>query len=492
MLQLKLKTTIIYTILGFLPLSFSLIFTPIYTKYLSIEDYGLLNLFNVISSILIPFFGLGIDQAAGFLYWDYSKDKKKLSEFMSTTISLIFIIAIVIFLLGILFGQSIVKMFVKNGNQFNLWPFLLLSLAYSFFMILSRILLYYYRNEGDIKKYALLNVSSLILITSGSIIAIIILKNGAEGAVEGRTIGFCGIIFAFVLYEIKKIGMFYNKGIANLLLKMGKALFFSTLIGTLAYVADRLIIEQLGTLEMLGIYGFAVTVASLIEILLSALGNSFIPIVYKNILEETEENIKNTRFQLFIFIYLLIAAIVLITSIITPFIKFFISSNFYQSIQYIPMLCLSFIPRGFAQIFSLKLYKKKKTTYLLYLNISYLISILILGPIFYHFFGIKGVVLSVFTTSLINMLLSIIVSRKIDNLNFMFSKLYMFFSIISASIFALWLIPNNWHFHSLFYACPLIVFIVFSFVIHKEECLKMKEYIISIFSNSYARKTNNL
>jgi O-antigen/teichoic acid export membrane protein len=492
LLQLKLKTTIIYTILGFLPLSFSLIFTPVYTKYLSREDYGLLNLFNVISGLLIPFFGLGIDQAAGFLYWDYSKDKKKLAEFMSTTISLIFLIAIIILLFGILFGESIINTFVKNGSQFSLWPFLILALVYPFFMILSRILLYYYRNEGDIKKYAALNLSTLILITAGSIVGVITLNKGAAGAVEGRTIGFCGIIFIFILYEIKKIGLNYNKSIAKLLLVMGGPLFLSTLIGTLAYVADRLIIEQLGTLEMLGVYGFAATIASVVEILMSALGNSFIPVIYKSILEEDEAYYKKTRFQLFIFIYSIIAVVVLITAVITPFVKLFISSNFYESIQYIPMLCISFIPRVFAQIFSLKLYKKKKSTYLLFLNIGYLISISLFGPIFYHFFGIKGIVLSVFITGLINMLLSFLISQKIDDFNFKFTKLYVFFSIISASTLALWLVQPGWHFHYLFYTFPLIMFIVFSLLIHKEECLEIKKYIISLYYNLFEKQLNKL
>ncbi len=477
MFQLKLKNTAIYTILGFLPLSFSLIFTPIYTQYLSKEDYGLLNLFTIISGLLIPFFGLGIDQAFGFLYWDYNKDKKKFSELVSTTLSLVFLIGLIFTCLGFLFGPWLIRTFVKNGAHFTVWPFLTLSLIYPFFMITNRVLLYYYRNEENIKKYAFLNLSSLLLITTGSVIGVIALNKGSEGAVEGRTIGFCIIILAFIIYEIKKIGIVFNTSIAKPLLKLGGPLFISTLVGSLAYVFDRIVIEQFGTLEMLGVYGFSVTIASVIEILLAALSNSFVPTIYKTILEEDETQYENTHFQLFIFVYAIIAVVVLIIAVITPFITLFISTNFIDSIQYIPLLCLSFIPRCFTQIFSLKFYKRKKTTYVLLLNITYLLSILILGIFFYNFLGIKGVAFSVFLTGLINMFSAYQLSKRIDPFHFRFKKLYLFFLIISISVLSLYIIPQTTPYLSLFYLLPLIVFIVASILILKKECLQIKEYL---------------
>gem|GEM_PF-2177486 len=491
MVQLKLKNTIIYTVLGFLPLSFSLIFTPVYTQYLSKTDYGLLNLFTIISGILIPFFGLGIDQVAGFLYWDYSKDKKKLAEFMSTTICLLFLVALVIFLVGFLFGPMLINNFVKNGAHFTTWPYLTLALVYPFFMIINRVLLYYYRNEGDIKKYATLNISTLLLITTGSVLGVVTFNKGAEGAIEGRTIGFCGIILFFVFYELKKIGLTYNKDIAKPLIKMGGPLFLSTLIGALAYIGDRVIIEQSGTLEMLGIYGFSVTIASVIEILMAALSNSFTPGIYKTILEENKAEYKNTRFQLFILIYLIIALVVFITAIIVPFMKLFISPNFFEAVQYIPLLCLAFVPRVFTQLFSLKFYKLKKTSYMLYLNIAYLISIMGFGLVFYNFFGLKGVAFSVFVTGLINILSAYGVSIKLDSFNFNFGKVYLIFLLITFSILSIYIIPQTSQSQPIIYLIPLCVFIIASLIIARKECLMVKEYFTQSVQKFLKKESTN-
>ncbi len=477
MFKLNLKNTFIYTVLGFLPLSFSLIFTPFYTQYLSKSDYGLLNLFNIISGIMVPFLGLGIDQAAGFLYWDYSKNKKDLAAFMSTTICLICIIALVILSAGFLLGPWFIRTFVKDAVHFTLWPYLSLCLIYPFFMTLSRILLYYYRNEGNIKKYAFLNVSTLLLVTAGSVLGVIIFEKGSEGAVEGRTIGFCAIVFLFILFELKKTGLLFRKKIALPMIKMGGPLFISTLIGSLAYVGDRLIVEEFGTLEMLGIYGFSVTIASVVEILMAALGNSFTPGIYKTILEENENDYKNTHFQLFLYVYILIGATVFVTAIIAPFMKLFISPNFFESVKYIPLLCLAFIPRIFTQLYSLKFYKKKKTRFIFWLNAAYFVSVLFFGIVFYKLWSLTGAALAVFLTGLVNMFAVYRLSKKIDNFLFQFNKLYLLFALISASILLLSVLPLSGIYVYLGYLFPSLLFIFSSLIFLKKECGDIKQHL---------------
>lgn len=489
--KLKLKNTLIYTFLGFLPLSFSVLFTPLYTQYLSKADYGLLNLFNIISGILVSFFGLGIDQAAGFLYWDYSKIKKNMNEFMSTTLYLIFFIAIILFSIGFIFGPWFLTTFVKDGSHFSKWPFITLALVYPFFVITNRVLLYYYRNEGNIKKYAALNISALVFITAGSIMGVILFKMGAGGAVEGRTVGFCVVVLFFLLYEFGKIKTKFNKTIAFLLLRMGGPLFFSTLIGSLAYVGDRLIVEQTGTLEMLGVYGFSVTIASVVEILMGALGNSFNPGIYRVMLEEDESMYENMRFQIFIYVYSLIAAVVIIIAIITPFIKLFISDNFVESIKYIPLLCLSFIPRIFTQLYSLKFYKRKKTIYILWLNLAYFLSVLVFGTIFYKYLGLTGISLSVFITGLINMYTAYLLSRKLDSFSFHFNRLFLLFIFVALTTVGISLLPFNQNSTYFWNLIPFVAFLFASTLFLKGECLQIKTYLLNSFYRLIKQKNNN-
>ena len=101
----------------------------------------------------------------------------------------------------------------------------------------------------------------------------------------------------------------------------------------------------------------------------------------------------------------------------------------------------------------------------------------ILGVILYFFLGIKGVVLSVFFTGLINMFLAYRLSIKIDSFNFKFQKLYLFSLVVSIATLILFLIPKTITYPYTSYLLPLIVFIIASFFILKKECLQIKEYL---------------
>lgn len=465
----KLQNVFIYTILGFAPLSFSLIFTPFYTEYLSKEAYGLLNLFNAISGILVPVLGLGIDQALSFMYWDYKHDRKKLNEFMSTTLCLISFVGFFVISLGLLFGRYIISHTISNSEKYTLWPFILFSLVYPFFVIQSRTFLYYYRNEGEIKKYALLNLSSLAMITIGSILGVIVFKHGAEGAVEGRTAGFCLVVALFLIYEFRKIGVRFNKDAANLLIRMSLPLFFSSLIGAVAYVGDRMIVERMGTLELLGIYGFSITIASVVEIFLSSLGNSFVPDIYQTMLKEEEHEYKGLHFSVFLFVFLILLSVVLIVAASPLFINLFINKDYADSIELIPLLCIAYIPRCFTQLFSLIFYKKKKTKFILYLNVFYLVSSVILGIVFYKFMNLKGVCISVFISSFLNMSLAAYYSYRLDKFRFQFIKLFILSLIVLVLIFSLYLISFSVKFQMIVYFLPLLGFVISAAFICKSE-----------------------
>tara|TARA_B110001450_G_C17273927_1_gene340666 strand:+ start:210 stop:536 length:327 start_codon:yes stop_codon:yes gene_type:complete len=99
------KSTIIHTALGLLPL----LFTPIYLRYLNPEEYGILNLFSVYGIILASIYTLGVNSAFGFIYWNYYKDKKKVHHLLASTIGLILILQLIIFTIGLIFGNTILN-----------------------------------------------------------------------------------------------------------------------------------------------------------------------------------------------------------------------------------------------------------------------------------------------------------------------------------------------------------------------------------------------
>ena len=71
------KNTLLYSLGTLLPQVAAFLLLPIYLKFLSPSDYGILNSVQVISSILVIIYTLSIDKAIYRLYFDFKTEKLK-------------------------------------------------------------------------------------------------------------------------------------------------------------------------------------------------------------------------------------------------------------------------------------------------------------------------------------------------------------------------------------------------------------------------------
>lgn len=479
------KDTIVYTVLGFLPLGFATLFTPIYLSHLGTEQYGVLNLFLLYSGIITQIFTLGISQAFGFYYWDVYKNRDELKKLISTTLTTLISIQIIFIIIGILFGESLLSILVKDDVSFSYSPFFLLSLGYSAFMVFYELFLYFFRNENKIKLYAFLSISTLICFTIGSIIGVILLDLKALGAVFGRTAGYGLIILIFLGYFIRKYGLGFELKQVKILFIFSLPLFVNGLIGSFGHSIDRLLIERFDTLGNLGIYALAIVIISIIEIWFNAINNALSPTLYKFINEAHKIKSKEIKALGHSIIFAVIIGTTLIIAIIYPMLDLFIPEAFHESAKYIPILAMAFIYRVYSSLATISFYVKKKTKYLLINQSSTLLLMILFGYFFYKIWGIMGIVYTVYIVKLIEFLIIKSLSDKVLKLDFNFSKFITLSFILTLSALlsteATELIPNNY----LRYLIPLITLIIFTPILLKKEinnlvyCVKNRKILFN-------------
>lgn len=458
----KIKSTMVYTLVGVLPLAFSFVFTPVYAHYLSPEEYGILNFFTLLAGIMIPLMGLGVDQSVGYLYWDHKKDPAQLKVFMSTSLSLVLVIASAFVLLGMAIGPYVLPSLFEEGEVFAQWPYLFLCLLFAGFMVLNRIFVYYFRNEGDLLHFSLLNILTLLLITAGSIYGVVLINGGAEAAVEGRTIGFCAVVLVYMVFLFRRWGTGFNAGYSRDLIRISLPLFISSLVGAFAYAADRFIIEENGGFHWLGIYGFALTIASLIEILLNATANVYVPTMYESILNEKKEEYALISKQVEFMSWLIHLAVVLLILVLDPVLDLLIPPSYHQAKVLVPVLAISFLPRIYTTFFTLILYKHKKTIMVLWSNLFYLSVSFSLGYLAYMYYDMKGMIYAVFISAILNASLMFLISTRMDVFRFdLLRPLLLTILILSVVILSdLFLLSQIDRL--LVNVLPLAVFVIFS------------------------------
>jgi O-antigen/teichoic acid export membrane protein len=476
------KTTIIYTILGFLPLSFAFVFTPIYLKYLSPEQYGILNLFNVYSGILATIYSLGVSSAFGFVYWDYYQDKEKLQSFLASTIGLILTIQAVVFAILFLFGDQILKTVLKTSESFSFYPFGILTLIYPLFSVFYELLLPYYRNENKINLYAIINISSLILMTIGSVIGIISLDLKVEGAIYGKTIGYSIVVGSFVLHLILKVGLKVKIKESLILFRFGMPLMISTIIGGIAYNLDKIMIEQLSTLTDLGIYGLAVVIVSVIEVLFNALNNALSPVIFRYLKDDYLVNKKQIQGLSYLMVLVSLFAVMMVILIAKPVLYYVAPEEYADAINFIPLLGIAMIFRVFSSIKSYIFYIESKTKILPFVQVFNLVTIYLLSIIFFEYFGVVGIAYAVLGSKFLDLVVVSYIVRKISEVRFGFKNLYFVVALCVASVF---FIASTAFQESSFYlySLPFITLLIAVFIFAKKE----SKSIVELFKKGFVK-----
>ncbi len=115
-----LKDSLAYGVASILSRFIGFLLMPLYTRILTPEDYGVLNIINITVTLVTLFSVLGLDGATHIFYWDNTDDGKRKSVFASwywSQLSTSFIIAMLLFA----FSGSLSELLFKSAQHANMF-----------------------------------------------------------------------------------------------------------------------------------------------------------------------------------------------------------------------------------------------------------------------------------------------------------------------------------------------------------------------------------
>ena len=120
------KNTIILTVGKICTQFVSFFLLPLYTSLLTPEEYGIVDLFNTYTMLLVPLFNLQLESGLFRFMLDYRDDKKKQSVIFSTVL-IANIVQIIIYLVFFLVFQNFIHSEYKNFLAFDVICSILLN-----------------------------------------------------------------------------------------------------------------------------------------------------------------------------------------------------------------------------------------------------------------------------------------------------------------------------------------------------------------------------
>lgn len=341
MLKKLFKDSFIYTIANLFSKGFSIIILPLYTRVLSQEDYGNLDLIFIFSTFILNIFSLQIMQAVARFTSD-QKSKSDLRQLFSTAFWFLLIAYILFSVLFVFFKQQINSLIFKPGLADNIYY---LFILYTFINGIWILLLEQFRWELKTKEYSLISfIYALLNCILGYSFAYV-MGWGFAGILYSiiLALGIASIISAILLR--KNFSIYMDIDILKKMLYLSAPLIPAALIGIFSIYASRLSINYFLSTADLGLYSVALKIASISSFLLVGIQGSLTPLVYHQYQNTDTPRKIALLFHLFTAVCLLFC--LLITLFSKELLIFFTSTAYISAYAWIGILSISLLLNQF-------------------------------------------------------------------------------------------------------------------------------------------------
>lgn len=304
MLKLPVKAALWFTICNFLQKGISLLTLPIFTRVLSVEQYGVFSVYQSWYSIISIIVTLNL--AGSVINNGLVKYENRKNEFISSLQGLSTLVTLIFFVIYI-FNMGFWNNLVGLSSLFILTMFiqLLFEPAYLFWMQKSRF-------EFSYKKII---VVTLIISVFSPILGIISIMETSYKA-EARVISYAliqiciGLFFYIIqIYKGRKI---YVKEYWKFALAFNLPLIPHYLSQIILGQSDRIMISRMVGESKAAIYSVAYNLSTMMTLLINAINSSFIPTLYNEMKEKKYSPIRKSSNFLCIFMAVTISILMLI------------------------------------------------------------------------------------------------------------------------------------------------------------------------------------
>ena len=276
----------LYVLSSVITKGFAFFLMPLYTKYLSTSDYGLLSNLNAIAGVMPIFISLYIDSAFGRYYFESNKNHRSLAELFSTVYWFVFFYGGIIVLLVLL---STPFWFTQSFG-IPLRPYIFITFIPCLLNQLAQLGSVFMMQSLDVKKRSSLDVSSTIINGVVSIILLVYFKLGVESRLWGSfaAASFLLIFYTFYFVKEKILIFFFSKTILKKCLIYSLPLLPNIASGWIVSISDRLLITRYSGLSASGVYSFAANLTLLLYAVQDAITQVQGPLAMSGLIEDKD------------------------------------------------------------------------------------------------------------------------------------------------------------------------------------------------------------
>lgn len=421
----SIKNLFIYLVPSLVSAVIPIITLPIFTRILTVEDYGIYALGIVYGTFVsgIANFGLTIGYERNF--FENKESKEKQGSLLFSVLSFVVITFVFLGLLTYSLQTNISSWLIGDRKWGNI---IFLSYCAVGISSLKMYYLTYFKNTNNAKQFSIYSIDEAILNVIFSFVLIYYFDSGIIGLVLGQLFGSSIVFFILTIKFLRLLSFRPNlnvlKSCLNISLPLTPRIFF----GVIGNQFDKYMINLLGSVGGVGVYNLGQKISYVVFNFMTAIQNVNSPHVYDLMFKKGEEGGQEIGKYLTLPLYIS-AFIGLSVSLLSEEILFILTPpSYHGAVDIITVLSLLYVTYFFGK--QPQLIYAKKTAITSYLTIfSIVLNILINIP-FINLWGAEGAAYGTLLAGVLSSLATFYYSQKYFNIVWEYEKIaYIFLSL---------------------------------------------------------------
>lgn len=357
------KNSVLYLMAMIIPKFAGFFVLPIYTRYISPEEYGIFSLTVSIIGVMAVLSSMGLNV---FYLKNYASEKDK-KELNGTIFWSMAVWNIILFLLALIIMPVILKV-IKL--PFPFYPYLFLALLTQFFNSMEIIPMRTFRIKGEAQYYFVRILIKTLLSVSLGLYFVVGLGFGILGRYYGEIINAFVFAVVFIIYMSRNSHFRIDTKVLKRAIKFSLPIVPADIVQMSTPMIINIIIGRTLSLSQLGIYSIGVTISSVIELVTISIILTLEPVLY------TRANSKDYP-QFFIKLKNITMVTVGILCVgaglfVREAIIFFLAEKYWDSWRIVQIISISYIVLVLKDMYSQLIIIQGRTTKLFWGNIGYL------------------------------------------------------------------------------------------------------------------------
>ena len=412
------------------------ILLPLYTRFLTPSDYGILSLVNFFTGFFLAIFVLGTSTSV-FRYYLESDDSILKQKACYSSLLLVSVWSSIILVLLFPF-KNFISFLLFDTDIYG--AYVMLGLCTTALGAISSIPMFIIRAEDKAGLFISNNLIRMFLRVGLGITFVVALKRAALGALEASFITALIFTIYLLLHRIRKTDFSFSFEVLIRMLKYGFPLVVHGIGWVIMNASDKFILKEYSNLEQVGIYSVGHTLGYGVMIIIGSFGNAWPQMMFAY--DKKKDASKFYGKTLTYYVAILGLVWVGITLFSKDIVMLMTHEKFWDGHQVISLIALAYIIHGAFNITSSGIYTKAKTHIEFILTPLTVCLCILLNFFFISKWGMMGAAWATLFSFSFQFLLYTVMANKYVKINFEWGVLFRIILLIVAIVSLSSVIPD--------------------------------------------------